>query len=166
MVLCSGKGHGLNTQKKRKVMMKNTGLLYSKGPKYQSFKTIHQDTRLYSCDSVQDPETPTLLPPYHFLFCSLPLTLFNCFPLLPCSLLSLFFLSTCSTHGSAQCTAPPTPTGLLFKLSNLYFPNKKTLFFHATYSSWTTLMMQAETSSEMSVTMILTNQQSIIYHKT
>lgn len=34
MVLCSGKGYGLNTQKKRKVRMKNIGLLYSKGPKY------------------------------------------------------------------------------------------------------------------------------------
>lgn len=46
------------------------------------------------------------------------------------------------------------------------FQIKKKLFFHATYSSWTTLMMKAETSSEMSVTMILTNQQSIILHKT
>jgi hypothetical protein len=46
MVLCSGKGHGLNIQKKRKVMMMNIGLLCSKGPKYYSFKTIHQDTQL------------------------------------------------------------------------------------------------------------------------
>jgi len=109
----------------------------------------------------------TLLPPYYLHSCSLPLTLFICFLFLSCSSLSLFILCTCSTHGSAQCTAPPTPTGLLFKLSNLHSPNKKkTLFFHAIYSSWTTLMMKAETSSEMSVTTILTNQQSSIFHKT
>jgi hypothetical protein len=33
-VLCSGKGHGLNIQKKGKVRMKNIDLLHSKGPKY------------------------------------------------------------------------------------------------------------------------------------
>lgn len=167
MVLCSGKGHGLNTQKKRKVRMMKIGLLYSKGSKYQSFKPTHQDMQLQSCDPVQDPDTKTLLPPYHLHTCSVPLTLFICFPFLPWSSLSPFLPHVLPM---ALHNAQHHPLLLVYYLNCLIctfqIKKKKTLFFQATNPSWTTLMMKAEISSEMSVTTILTKQQSSIFHKT
>jgi hypothetical protein len=95
-------------------------------------------------------------------------TIFILVLFLPCSSLLLLFHSTCSTHGPAQHTAPPAPTSLLSKLINLHFPHTKLKKNNFSFMQLTllglTLMMKAETSSEMSVTTILTNQQSSIFH--
>lgn len=147
--------------------MKNNGLLCSKGP---STTVLKLSIRIRNCRAVTQFRIQrhwlSFLPTIFFLV-----------------LLLLLYSSASPSSHVLHCHffffphVPPMalPNAQHHPLLLVYYLNcpictfqikKKTLFFHATYSSWTTLMMKAETSSEMSVTMILTNQQSIIFHKT